>query len=273
MSGSPPVPLNANPNSPHINFALAHRQGRRPMRTPGITDLTPTSANIVQLVRAARARSKIGMKASTRLKNQGYHLEHNFGHGDQHLSEAFFTLNLIAFFIHQMNASNWWMACLLSGVRTFFSSRRAFCRTRCAPPSGCFCLPPADQVLVAHELAAAAVAPLSGSLVPSRAADSCRGISRDPDNQPCHTTFVMQGSPCAPAAAASTLNRAPPGDRATCDEAGSFCPSAVELWQEALLGRLSALPDATLQAINCRSRARIAAGPHMSLLERFVAFS
>ena len=29
------------------------------------------------------------MKANT-LKNQGYHLKHNFGHGDQHLSEAFF---------------------------------------------------------------------------------------------------------------------------------------------------------------------------------------
>ena len=57
------------------------------------------------------------------LKNQGYHLEHNFGHGDQHLSEAFFTLNLIAFFMHQIFEL---VDGLYQRVRTFFSSRRAF---------------------------------------------------------------------------------------------------------------------------------------------------
>ena len=46
-----------------------------------VTDLTPTSANIVQLVRAARARWKIENEGFNTLKNQGYHLEHNFGHG------------------------------------------------------------------------------------------------------------------------------------------------------------------------------------------------
>jgi hypothetical protein len=32
-----------------------------------------------------------------RLKSRRYHLEHNFGHGKENLSEAFFVLNLLAF--------------------------------------------------------------------------------------------------------------------------------------------------------------------------------
>ena len=52
-----------------------------------------------------------------------HHLEHNFGHGDQHLSEAFFTLNLLAFFMHQIFDL---VDGLYQRVRTFFSSRRAF---------------------------------------------------------------------------------------------------------------------------------------------------
>ena len=57
------------------------------------------------------------------LKNQSYHLKHNFGHGDQHLSEAFFVLNLLAFFMHQIFEL---VDGLYQPVRTFFSSRRAF---------------------------------------------------------------------------------------------------------------------------------------------------
>ncbi len=56
--------------------------------------------NAEQLVKAGRARLKIENKGFNTLKNHGYHLEHNFGHGKQYLSEAFFILNLIAFFMH-----------------------------------------------------------------------------------------------------------------------------------------------------------------------------
>jgi hypothetical protein len=34
------------------------------------------------------------------LKNRGYHLEHNFGHGLHHLSMFLLTLNLLAFLFH-----------------------------------------------------------------------------------------------------------------------------------------------------------------------------
>ena len=38
------------------------------------------------LMRGARARWKIENETFNTLKNQGYHFEHNFGHGHQHLS-------------------------------------------------------------------------------------------------------------------------------------------------------------------------------------------
>ena len=34
------------------------------------------------------------------LKNNGYHLEHNFGHGEQYLAMMFAAMNLLAFAFH-----------------------------------------------------------------------------------------------------------------------------------------------------------------------------
>ncbi len=59
-----------------------------------------TEENVAHLVRGARARWKIENEGFNTLKNHGYHLEHNFGH--EYLSEAFFVLNLLAFFAHQI---------------------------------------------------------------------------------------------------------------------------------------------------------------------------
>jgi hypothetical protein len=67
-----------------------------------VTDQTLSKQNIVELVKAGRARWKIENETFNTLKNQGYHLEHNFGHGKQYLSNNFFVLNLLAFFIHQI---------------------------------------------------------------------------------------------------------------------------------------------------------------------------
>jgi hypothetical protein len=36
------------------------------------------------------------------LKNQGYHLEHNFGLGEKYLSLTFFSLMMLAFLVDQM---------------------------------------------------------------------------------------------------------------------------------------------------------------------------
>lgn len=36
------------------------------------------------------------------LKNQGYHLTHNYGHGEKHLAFNFYLLTLLAFTLHQI---------------------------------------------------------------------------------------------------------------------------------------------------------------------------
>ena len=57
---------------------------------------------MAELVRIGRCRWKIENETFNTLKNQGYHIEHNFGHGEKHLSINFFLLNLLAFFMHQI---------------------------------------------------------------------------------------------------------------------------------------------------------------------------
>ena len=76
--------------------------------------------------------------------HQGYHLKHNFRHGDRHLSEAFFTLNLLAFFMHQIFEL---VDGLCQRVRTFLSSRRAF-RDEVRSAFRLFLFTSWDQVLV-----------------------------------------------------------------------------------------------------------------------------
>jgi hypothetical protein len=40
------------------------------------------------------------LKREGQLKTKGYHLEHNFGHGQEHLAACLLTLNLLAFLFH-----------------------------------------------------------------------------------------------------------------------------------------------------------------------------
>ena len=48
------------------------------------------------------ARWKIENETFNTLKNQGYHFEHNFGHGHQHLSTVLMHLMMLAFLIDQI---------------------------------------------------------------------------------------------------------------------------------------------------------------------------
>ena len=53
-------------------------------------------------MQGARARWRIENETFNTLKNQGYHFEHNFGHGYQHLSVVFATLMMLAFLVDQV---------------------------------------------------------------------------------------------------------------------------------------------------------------------------
>lgn len=65
-----------------------------------ITDHTLTPTTVPQVVSAGRSRWKTENENHNVLKTKGYHLEHNFGHGQQHLAASLLTLNLLAFLFH-----------------------------------------------------------------------------------------------------------------------------------------------------------------------------
>jgi hypothetical protein len=62
-----------------------------------VTDLRVTKGTVYQLRRGERARWRIENETFNTLKNQGYHFEHNYGHGYQHLSVVFAVLMMLAF--------------------------------------------------------------------------------------------------------------------------------------------------------------------------------
>jgi len=65
-----------------------------------ITDKAVTEDNVMLITSCGRARWKIENEHNNVLKNHGYNLEHNFGHGEDHASEIFCLLNLLAFLYH-----------------------------------------------------------------------------------------------------------------------------------------------------------------------------
>lgn len=67
-----------------------------------VTDFTITERNVFTIMRGGRARWKVENETFNTLKNQGYHFEHNFGHGKNHLSVVFATLMMLAFLIDQV---------------------------------------------------------------------------------------------------------------------------------------------------------------------------
>jgi hypothetical protein len=70
------------------------------LKTECITNHRLTVDNVVAVAQAGRGRWKIENENNNVLKTQGYHLEHNFGHGKQYLAAFLLSLNLLAFLFH-----------------------------------------------------------------------------------------------------------------------------------------------------------------------------
>jgi hypothetical protein len=96
------VPLNAAHPNLLVNFIEYWEiKGTQVQHFCWITDFTVTTANVFELMRGGRARWKIENETFNTLKNQGYHFEHNYGHGQQFLSVNLASLMLLAFLVDQ----------------------------------------------------------------------------------------------------------------------------------------------------------------------------
>jgi Transposase DDE domain len=67
-----------------------------------VTDFTLAKNNAYDIMRGGRTRWKIENETFNTLKNQGYHFEHNFGHGYNNLSTVFALLMMLAFLVDQI---------------------------------------------------------------------------------------------------------------------------------------------------------------------------
>ena len=70
-----------------------------------LTDFYVSKNNAIALSKGGRARWKVENETFNTLKNQGYHFEHNYGHGQKHLATIFSMLMMLAFLIDQIQAA------------------------------------------------------------------------------------------------------------------------------------------------------------------------
>ena len=96
------VPLNASNQDLLVNFVeYWETTPKKTMHFSWVTDLQVTEENVSKIMRGGRARWKIENETFNTLKNQGYHFEHNYGHGDENLSVVFAMLMMLAFLVDQ----------------------------------------------------------------------------------------------------------------------------------------------------------------------------
>ena len=83
-----------------VGVTVTDAKGRATYDSAFVTSLPVTRDTVAEIVACARARWKIENESFNVLKSNGYHLEHNFGHGKQNLAMMFAAMNLLAFAFH-----------------------------------------------------------------------------------------------------------------------------------------------------------------------------
>jgi hypothetical protein len=99
------IPLRDGDDALAVNWfeiEIVDAAGEVTYRNSFVTDLPVNAGNVVELVDCGRARWKIENETFNVLKQGGYNLDHNFGHGKKNLSSILVTLNLLAFAIHTL---------------------------------------------------------------------------------------------------------------------------------------------------------------------------
>jgi hypothetical protein len=92
--------------------------------------LTPET--VIEIVRAGRTRWKVENENNNTLKTKGYNLEHNFGHGKQHLASFLASLNILSLLFHTvlelLDEKYQLLRAHLPTRKTFFNDLRALTR-------------------------------------------------------------------------------------------------------------------------------------------------
>ena len=92
-----------------VNYLLyeqTDRQGKV-TRWSWVTNIPLNARSVEPVMRAGRSRWKIENETFNTLKNQGYHFEHNYGHGKQNLATNLALLMFLAFAVDQIIQRCW----------------------------------------------------------------------------------------------------------------------------------------------------------------------
>jgi hypothetical protein len=132
------LPLRASADTLYVNWCeltLTDASGALLYHNAFITRFPLTAKTVAPIVRAGRTRWKVENENNNTLKNQGYHLEHNFGHGTHHLAALLATFNLLAFLFHTLldllDSQYHQLRRTLVSRKTFFDDLRALTRYLC----------------------------------------------------------------------------------------------------------------------------------------------
>ena len=91
-----------------------------------------TDETVTEIVRAGRTRWKVENENNNTLKTKGYNLEHNFGHGKQHLASFLASLNILSLLFHTvlelLDEKYKLLRAHLPTRQTFFNDLRALTR-------------------------------------------------------------------------------------------------------------------------------------------------
>lgn len=98
------MPLNESNQDLRVNWLQYGEYGPNgaERKWTWVTDLEISRQNARRLVKGGRCRWKIENETFNTLKNQGYHFEHNYGHGEKNLSVVFAMLMMLAFLVDQV---------------------------------------------------------------------------------------------------------------------------------------------------------------------------
>lgn len=129
------VPLAEGQDALKVNWCeltITDHNGQIVYHNAWVTNRTITDENVAAIVAAGRARWKIENGHNNTLKTKGYHLEHNFGHGRQHLSSLLAAMNILAFLYHTFlsftDQRYQLIRATLPTRKTFFDDLRALTR-------------------------------------------------------------------------------------------------------------------------------------------------
>lgn len=97
------VPLKNGEDALRVNWCeltVCRPDGKLVYKNSFATNHTMSDDTVPEIVLAGRTRWKVENENNNTLKTKGYNLEHNFGHGKQHLASFLATLNILSLLFH-----------------------------------------------------------------------------------------------------------------------------------------------------------------------------